>query len=117
MIKFNEIATDCFILATTEQNPVRQHDGYNTVMFYVCQIVQQESIVGFTLWCESETLKPGVGIFILRFPCLRIRRIGNDSIHMQHLKGVLQRFSVFGLLKIGPVGFQSITIANNDIVG
>ena len=79
--------------------------------------MQQESIVGFTLWGETVTFKAGVEIFVLGFPSLRIRRIGNDGIHMQHFKGVFQRFSVFGLFKIGPIGFQRITIADNDIVG
>lgn len=49
-IILNQIFSDYAFLSASEQHPVRKNDSHNTLRTNMIKIVQQERIIGFTLW-------------------------------------------------------------------
>ncbi|MPM23497.1 hypothetical protein SDC9_69971 [bioreactor metagenome] len=110
-IFFDQILADFPFFAATEQNPVRKNDCHNSFFPDVIEVVQKKRIIRFPFRRDAISGVTGVILFILWIPCLRVRRIGDNGIH-------IKRFVCFWMtfFKIWPVFFQCIAVASLNVI-
>ena len=95
---------------STEKYSMRQYDGENAIGFEMMQFVKQESIVGFTLRCNSIILETRIEFTIRGIPMLRIRRIWHNRIHIEWFTNI----TTYGLQR--PVFIQRISTTGINII-
>ena len=91
---------------------MREDNGHNAVRLDMIQIMEQEGVIRLSFWRQTKAGKARISFLVCGVPSLRIRRIGDDCIHIQGIIGL----NGVVVIKIRPVLFESIAIAGNDIV-
>ncbi|OQA28864.1 MAG: hypothetical protein BWY58_00140 [Chloroflexi bacterium ADurb.Bin344] len=112
VIEFQKLFANLPLRITSKKNAVRQNNRHNAIRLEVIEIMEQKGIIRLGFRRDSKVGKTRVVFFVVRFPMLGIRRIGDHRIDIQRIIGSCG----IALIKKRPVVFQRVAVSGYNVI-